>query len=157
MTFADAQALHRRAMAAALAMIARRDHTRRELMQKLLARGFDGDTCEAVLERCRELGYLDDDRTARAMVVALRRRGLGIHRIRARLRDKGIDGGTVDALTVPDADPDLAMAAARKACEGKQAALKRENDPVRRRAKLYRFLLSRGFPADVIRRLIEEI
>lgn len=146
----------RRAVAAALAFIARRDHTAAELGRKLAAKGFDPDTAAAALARCRELGYLDDDATGRRMAAALRRRGLGVHRIRAQLREKGLGADRIERLTREDEDPDTALAAARAACRARQAAFDRERDPTRRRAKIYRFLQSRGFPSEAIHRLLHE-
>ncbi|RLB97886.1 MAG: regulatory protein RecX [Deltaproteobacteria bacterium] len=156
MSSVDAGALRRRAVAAALNLLARRDHTSRELADKLAARGFDRDTCQAAVARCRRLGYLDDERTAEIMAGALRRRGLGVHRIRARLREKGIDGGTIDALTAVDDDPEQALAAARAVYERRRPHFERESGPLRRRAKIFRFLLSRGFRAETIHRLLAE-
>jgi regulatory protein len=152
----DAQVLTRRAVAAALNLLARRDHTSRELADKLAARGFDRDTCRAAVARCRQLGYLDDARTAEIMAGALRRRGLGVHRIRARLREKGIDGDTIEALTAADADPAQALATARAVYERRRPHFERESDPLRRRAKVFRFLRSRGFEAETVRQLLVE-
>lgn len=156
MTAADAEALARRAVAAALNLLARRDHTGRELADKLAARGFDRDTCRAAVARCRQLGYLDDARTAGIMAGALRRRGWGVHRIRARLREKGIDGETIAALTAADAEPAQALAAARAVYLRRRPHFERESDPLRRRARIFRFLQSRGFEAETVRRLLED-
>jgi regulatory protein len=152
----DAQALTRRAVAAALNLLSRRDHTRRELAQKLAARGFDAATCQAALARCRQLGYLDDARAAETMATSLRRRGQGVHRIRARLREKGIGNDTIEALTAADADPEQALAAARDVYARRRDHFEREVDPLRRRARIHRFLRSRGFGAETIHRLLEE-
>ena len=152
----DARALARRAVAAALNLLARRDHTGRELADKLEAKGFDSAACQAAVERCRQLGYLDDARTAETMAAALRRRGQGVHRIRARLREKGIDDDTIAALTAVDADPDQALAAARAVYAPRRSRFERETDPLRRRAKIHRFLQSRGFGAETVHRLLAE-
>lgn len=148
--------LRRRAVAEALAILARRDHTEAELVRKLGRKGFDPSACEAAVARCREMGYLDDARTVRMMTASLRRRGLGIHRIRSELRSKGVKQTTIEDLTAADDDPDRALEAARAALERKRPAFERESDPAKRRAKIYRFLLSRGFPADIARRLAEK-
>jgi regulatory protein len=143
----------RRAVAAALAILARRDHTEAELARKLSQKGFDQAACDAAAARCRELGYLDDARTARALLASLRRRGLGIHRIRCELRDKGVPEAAIADLTARDDDLDQALEAARVALDRKRPALAREPDPAKHRARIYRFLLSRGFSSEVARRL----
>ncbi len=146
----------RRAVAQALAILARRDHTEAELIRKLGQKGFDQVTCAAAVARCRELGYLDDDRTARMMVAVLRRRGMGVHRIRSELRSKGVPQPTIESLTAPEDEPARALETARAAIERKRPTFERESDPAKRRAKIYRFLLSRGFSTDIARRLAEE-
>jgi regulatory protein len=156
MSSPDSETFKRQALTAALEMIARRDHTVREVERKLRAKGFGPAACRAALERCRDLGYLDDARTAKAMVDSLRRRGLGVHRIRAQLRDKGVAAPVIAELTDQDDDPSQALAAARAACDRRRAHFERESDPARRRAKIYRFLLSRGFEADIIHRLLAQ-
>jgi regulatory protein len=152
----DEESLARQAMAAAVEMIARRDYTTQELVEKLRVRGFSAGICSKAVARCRQLGYLDDRRTAEGMAAALRRRGLGVHRIRGRLREKGIEADTIAALTDVDDDLQQAVAAARAVCERRRAHFERECDPLRRRAKIHRFLTARGFAADVIHRLLSE-
>ena len=152
----DEEHQRRRAVAAALAILGRRNHTAAELAAKLQRKGFDAAARAAAVTRCREMGYVDDADTARLMAESLRRRGLGAHRIRAHLREKGVAEATIQALTAPDDDPESALAAARDACARKRAAFDRETDPARRRAKIYRFLLSRGFAAEIAHRLLDE-
>ena len=152
----DDERRQRQAVAAALVILGRRNHTAAELADKLQRKGFDAAACDAAQARCRELGYLDDALTGQLMVESMHRRGLGVHRIRAHLREKGLAADLVERLTRDDADTDTALAAARDACRRKQPTFDREPDPTRRRAKIHRFLQSRGFPAEVIHHLIRE-
>ena len=46
----------------AMDYLSRREHTRHELLQKLLAKDFDFDDVEAALSRLMEQGLLSDER-----------------------------------------------------------------------------------------------
>ena len=49
----------------ALRLLARRGHSVAELERKLKERGYSAAQIAPVIERCRELGYLDDSRFPR--------------------------------------------------------------------------------------------
>lgn len=74
----------------ALGLLARRDHSSGELTRKLAARGFERHEIDAILPRLRELGLVDDRRTARLLLEREQTGGTGPARIRARLFAKGI-------------------------------------------------------------------
>ncbi len=75
----------------ALRLLTRRDYSQAELRQRLLDKGFDPDCIGQALQRCLELGYLDDARYAlnRATSLMLQGRAAG-SRILADLRQHGI-------------------------------------------------------------------
>ena len=142
---------------AAFRMIARRDHTRRELIFKLRRKGFGGQAIDGAIQRCRELGYLDDAKTARAMAGRLAGKGYGPLRIRQALKQKGLEDGLVEK-TMADGDEEEAQVhAARKALEKKAPRLRRESDPWKRRQIAYRFLAGRGFPSAIINQALDDI
>ncbi len=118
---------------------------------------------ERILADLTTRGVLDDARFTRSWVDQLHRRGDSRHRIRAKLRQKGVKGEVVDeALAALDAaeraqgvDPVLARAA---------ATLRRRRlgpyrfDPERRRDRREKDLaaLARaGFPYGVCKQLID--
>jgi regulatory protein len=76
---------------AALRCLTRRDHSRVELRDKLLERGFPPEQVEQAVARCIQLGYLDDARYAgnRARGLMAQGRAVG-HRILADLRRRGV-------------------------------------------------------------------
>jgi len=87
--------------ALALAYVGRYATTRARLRdylaRKVAARGWEGEgepPIAAVVERCTELGYVDDASFAAARGAALTRRGFGEQRIAAALRAVGIDADT---------------------------------------------------------------
>jgi regulatory protein len=145
---------HSAALECAVRILARRDHARTELALKLHRRGFGRAAVEAVLARCRELGYLDDAKTARILAAHMATRGYGPLWIRQALVQKGIDPGLIEnALDCCGDEADRARRQLRK----KGAALGRQADPWKRRQMAYRYLSGRGFSAAVIWQLLEEI
>jgi regulatory protein len=83
------------ALDAALRLLARRAHSRVELLRKLTRRGYDGPAISTAMERLEELGYLDDQSFARSFV---RRRGSvrGPRALSAELAARGIGRAQVD-------------------------------------------------------------
>jgi regulatory protein len=84
------------ALDAGLRLLARRAHSRVEVLLKLTRRGYDGTEIRAALRRLEELGYLDDQSFARSFV---RRRGAmrGPRALSAELAARGVDRAQVDA------------------------------------------------------------
>jgi regulatory protein len=83
------------ALDAGLRLLARRAHTRVELLRKLARRGYDGAAIGTAMTRLEELGYLDDQSFARSFV---RRRGSvrGPRALSAELAARGVDRAQVD-------------------------------------------------------------
>ncbi|WP_319523497.1 regulatory protein RecX [uncultured Desulfosarcina sp.] len=145
------------ALQSAFRILARRDHTTNELAQKLRRKGYGRKAVDGALERCRELGYLDDARTARMMAGHLVARGYGPLRIRQVLGQKGLEETLVERVMAAGESEDNQVRAAKKALEKKASRLGRESDPWKRRQIAYRFLTGRGFSSAVVNRAIDDI
>lgn len=144
----EAEAVHE----AALRLLARRDHASGELTTKLIQRGFDRARVEAELARLTEAGLLDDARFAEAFAEQRAERGDGPIKIEAALRQRGI-AAEVSAAALDGVAPDWpahARAALAKRFGATPAADQRE------RARRARFLQGRGFPAELVRRLLDD-
>jgi regulatory protein len=83
------------ALDAGLRLLARRAHSRVELLLKLTRRSYDSAAIRTALRRLEELGYLDDQSFARSFV---RRRGSvrGPRALSAELAARGVDRAQVD-------------------------------------------------------------
>ena len=145
-----------KALDSAYRILARRDHTRKELRVKLLQKGFDPAAIEGALVRCRELGYLDDAKTAAIIAGHLAESGYGPLRVRQTLGQKGLDDAVIEQALVRCGDEASQVLSARRMLEKKASRLNREADPWKRRQKAYRFLAGRGFPSTVINRAITD-
>ena len=141
---------------AAMDLLARREHSRAELVDKL-RRKFSEDTAgvaqllPGVLDQLEQDGLLSDARFVAAYVRYRRSRGFGPLLIRQELRGKGVSSALLDAALASDTPEwleSLRELIARKlrpvySAEDAQEARKA-------RQKLYRFCLSRGFSSELI-------
>ncbi len=82
--------------AKAMALLARREHSRLELRQKLLQRGYPPERIDLVLERLIEERLLDEGRYAELYACARADKGYGPLRIASELRERGIPQELVD-------------------------------------------------------------
>lgn len=131
----------------ALNLLARREHSRAELARKLAPHAEDEDL-DALLNELERENLLSNARFAEMLAHARAGRH-GSLRLKADLRDKGVPAEVIDATVTAARDNDLQ--AARAVWSKKFAALPRG---AAERAKQMRFLAGRGFPADVVRRVV---
>lgn len=136
----------------AIGLLARREHSRRELKQKL-GRGADGELVDLVVDALAEEGLQSDARCAEMIVYARVERGHGPLRIRSDLRDAGIDGETVDLLL--EAEDDHWEARLRKLVDRRYGGEAPED--AREWSRRARFLASRGFPEGLVRRVLGDL
>jgi regulatory protein len=129
----------------ALALLARREHSRAELAAKLARYAASQAALARLLDELERCGALSDARYAETRARALARR-YGTERIRRELRAKGVD----EALA--------RHAAAGDEFERARAILaRRYRTPaatLAERARRARFLRSRGFSFETVRRLL---
>lgn len=82
----------------ALRLLSRRDYAAAELAQRLRDKGHDDVAIATALERCRDLGYLNDTRFAALRARALLRSGRAAgRRILLDLHQRGIDSEAASA------------------------------------------------------------
>ena len=93
-------------------LLARRAHSRVELLLKLTRRGYEGGAIRAALRRLQELGYLDDQAFARSFV---RRRGSvrGPRALSSELAARGVDRTEVDTALADFGEAEQVVAATR--------------------------------------------
>jgi regulatory protein len=127
--------------------LARREHSRAELARKLAPHGEPAEI-EALLEQL-ELDKLLSNTRYVEMLAHARSGKHGSLRLKADLRDKGVAESDMQTAlaTARDQDMEAARTVWRKKF-GEHPANAAE------RARQYRFLASRGFPMDIIRRVI---
>ena len=135
------------AYAKALGLLARREHSRRELRLKLKQRGYEGGEAGEALDRLGEQHYQDDDRFAEVLVRSRASQGYGPVRLRAELKSHGLSDAKIRAvLEEAGVDWDAQALAQLRRRFGTGSAPDREE-----RARRAQFLLRRGFPAATVR------
>ncbi|MCK0507330.1 recombination regulator RecX [Aromatoleum anaerobium] len=130
--------------------LARRDHSRAELARKLAPYGT-AEEIDDVLNRMHELELLSDRRFAEAWVRGKAAR-FGTARLRHDLAQRGVARDTVDAALAAEGGDDE-LGRARQVWTGKFGIAPAD---AREWAKQARFLQSRGFGGDVIRKVLNE-
>ncbi len=133
----------------ALALLARRAHTRLELRTKLLRRGFVREEVETCLEALAARGLLDDATTAAGFAAARARRGRGKSRIASELAAKGISRKDADAA-LAGLDPADEARALRLALDRRSRALPAGLTRQARSKKLFDHLVRRGFAPSAV-------
>ncbi|MDD2701686.1 MAG: recombination regulator RecX [Sideroxydans sp.] len=129
--------------------LARREHTRAELQQKLQAHVQEGDDLQSVLDELEKRNWLSDARAATQLVDAKRSR-FGSQRIAQELRQRGVD----DDL-IAEALPDLKALDLETAREVWQRKFGKAPQEAKEKARQMRFLQSRGFSTDVILKVLK--
>lgn len=141
----------------ALDLLSRRDHFRRELVDKLRTRNCPGEEIEDAIARCQELDLLNDERVAERFVeVRAADRGWGPHRLAAELRQRGLSSSDADRLS--EVSDDLAEAAMRTALRKLELRAPAEwwRDG-QRRARMVSSLITRGFEAEVAIAAVDDL
>ena len=146
---ADAKSLAR---AQAIRLLARREHSRRELCGKLTRRGHALEVAEIVVDELAEQGLQSEARFVEVFVRTALARGQGPLKIRAGLRARGVDGGLAEGALDSATDWDALARAALSKRFGEGPAQGRSEWG--RRA---RFLAGRGFPSDVVAKVLGDM
>jgi regulatory protein len=136
--------------ARALSFLARREHSRAELVRKLTPHTEDPSEIGPILDDFEARGWLSEMRFVEQSLHRLVPR-YGRHRIAQTLRDKGVSETSIAASVayLKDNEPTSAREILKRKYSGPPTT--REE-----RAKRARFLQSRGFDHDTIRRVIDQ-
>jgi regulatory protein len=135
----------------ALSMLARREHSGAELRAKLAAKGFPSDIINDALSDLHRSGWLSDERFVEDFIRARGERGYGPARIRAELRERGVDADLI-ASHLDAHDPSWLRRL--HALRAKRFGAKRPVD-FAEKARQMRFLQTRGFTAEQIRAVMQ--
>ena len=134
----------------ALRLLAQREHSRGELTTKLARHVQEGEDLPALLDALQAKGFIDEARVAESV---LHRRAplLGTQRVLQELRRKGLGDELVQKAAAELADSELERA---RAVWSRRFGSAPHADTPQERARQMRFLASRGFAAEVVRRVV---
>lgn len=133
----------------AVYLLSRRDHSERELRQKLKQKEYELDEIEQAVAKVQENSWQDDTRFCSLFIRQRARQGYGPLRIKQELRLKGI----ADWLVVQQLDEaELDWFEIAEMVFDKKKP--REWD-IKAKQKIWRYMLSHGFEFDHFSHLLE--
>jgi len=138
---------------AALDLLARREHTARELQRKLLHKGYAAEAVEQALAALQAEGLQCDRRYLEAYLRERTRRGYGPLRIRHELEQRGL-GAECIAEGMAACEQDWAALAQAQYVRRFGAAVPREHRELMQRKA---FLQRRGYGEEHIRRALAAV
>jgi regulatory protein len=136
-----------------LRLLARREHSQKELLNKLALRGFDRDDALPVIDELAQQGWQDDLRYAESYARFRIQKGYGPIRVSYELLQNGITAFDLEDIVKKEAGSWMALL--------EQVYRKKySHDTVLDRnewAKRSRFLLHRGFSGAMIGALFDQL
>lgn len=136
-----------------LRLLARREHSRRELLDKLALRGYQRDEVEPVVDALAEQNWQNEERYAECYIRQRIQNGYGPMRIRYELQQRGIDQADLDQQAQEQAGgwQNLLLDVYAGKYDDNQKLTQAEW------LKRSRFLQQRGFSGEMIKRLFAEL
>ncbi len=143
------------AYATAVGLLARREHSSRELSGKLHSRGYDPAVVESVLTRLVAERLQSDERFTETYLRQRSGKGYGPERIRAELRERGIEDALISAsFRCAEEKGEIDWFELANAAYSKKFG-NRPIEDMKDKAKRQRFMQYRGFSHEQIAGAIE--
>jgi len=136
-----------------LRLLARREHSHKELLTKLQLKGFSPEDCTPVIEQLAQQEWQSDERYAESYARHRLQQGYGPIAIKFELSRNGITDFNLDAVVSSLADS--WQAHLQQVYLKKYRAIKPIN--ASEYAKRSRFLLHRGFPSSMVNHLLTHL
>lgn len=140
-----------KARASALASLCMREHSIKEITDKLTRKEYQPDSIEIVVAECLKDNYLNDKRFAEIYWRSRARKGFGPNKIRLELKMRGI-GSSMSELTSQQEDLDFYQVIENiylKKFKGTKIT------DFKDKAKRQNYLYQRGFDSDLIRSILD--
>ena len=135
-----------------LRLLARREHSRKELLDKLALRGFQRDEVESVVNALAKQNWQNDERYRECYVRQRIASGYGPVRIGYELQQRGIDGADLDVQAEDQGGWQQLLAELYRDKYDEDKTL-----PQKEWLKRSRFLQQRGFSGEMIKRLFADL
>lgn len=136
----------------ALNILNNRDYTSMDIKNKLKQKQYSIQTIESVLSKLESYGFIDDEKYIKKYVdYSLNIKKTGKNKIMYDLKSKGLKSSEIESIEVNEEIQfsnayDLAL-----------KKLKSINSNKRIEDKIFRYLLSKGYDFDMIKRVIRKI
>lgn len=128
--------------------------TKKDVYDYLIRKGFSDEETSEVCDYIEEVGLVDDDLYVKFFVEdSFRIKNKGARKIVYELKQRGIDDDKIEEA-IEEAS-DMEYEALKEAYERKLEATKSETDTYKRKNKIIRFLISRGFDYSDIKDIVD--
>lgn len=128
--------------------------TKKDVYDYLIRKGFSDEETSEVCDYIEEVGLVDDDLYVKFFVEdSFRIKNKGARKIVYELKQRGIDDDKIEEAM--EEASDMEYEALKEAYERKLEATKSETDPHKRKNKIIRFLISRGFDYSDIKDIVD--
>lgn len=128
--------------------------TKKDVYDYLIRKGFTDEETSEVCDYIEEVGLVDDDLYVKFFVEdSFRIKNKGARKIVYELKQRGIDDDKINEA-IEEAS-DMQYDALKEAYERKLEATKNETDQYKRKNKIIRFLISRGFDYSDIKDIVD--
>lgn len=141
-----------------LRILARRDHSRKELFDKARKKDPPKEIINSVLDELEEKGYLDDRSFARKFAADKSRlNNWGPAKIKAHLYKKGIsDSAAEEGIDKAFEELDVKKTLF-KLVEKKRRRFVREENSLKRKKKIFDYLRRKGYRSESILKILDEL
>lgn len=136
-----------------LRLLARREHSQKELLNKLLIKGFGKDEISAVIEELALQGWQSDSRYAESYARHRIQKGYGPVSVIYELRQNGVDVVNLEDIVQKTSGSWMELLEQVYTKKYGHATLMDHNEW----AKRNRFLLHRGFPGVMVNALFKHL
>jgi len=125
----------------------------KELAQRLKQKGFSEELCQETVNFLKDKQFIDDRVFAKGWVASRLKRPFGLRRIKQELIQKGLDKEII-TKTLAQAKEDFDEDGIIKQLAEQRFSRLKGIEPLKAKARVYAYLMRRGFPLDLIREVI---
>lgn len=140
-----------KARASALASLCMREHSIKEITDKLTRKDYQKDSIEVIIQECLKDNYLNDQRFAEIYWRSRARKGFGPNKITMELKQKGIASELIQSTSIQQ---ELNFDEIIKIVYKKKFRGRKIHD-FKDMSKRQNYLYQRGFGVDLIKMIIK--
>lgn len=145
-----------KARAYAFLLLKFRLRSENELLARLKQKGFSEDIAKDTVNFLKEKEFIDDRIFAKGWVSARLKRPFGLRRIKQELISKGLDKQIIE-VSLLQAKKDYSESQIVSQLAQKRFSRLKNIEPLKAKARVYGYLLRRGFSPDLVSEIIKQL
>jgi regulatory protein len=132
------------------------ERSQQEVRERLKERGIHGDAAEELISLMISEGFLNEERFAKAFVRGkFRLKKWGRNKISHELKSKQLSANCIKS-GMQEIDHEEYIQTLSELAEKKAITIK-DQDPFKRRYKIYQYLLTKGYENDLINMVLDQL